>query len=191
MGIDIISLTDLVKMASERHVQEVILSFKCEKNSDIEEFLKKKAVLFETQSKSKTYLLLDKERFSRGKVHLLAYFSVALKVLDISVLNLSNRKIKELDGFSAKIRGEAINEFPVYLIGQLAKNDLYKDDIDGEIIIRQAMSVISSAQEKVGGRIILVECDEIPALVEFYETHSFSVIRRDTDKFVQLIRIIV
>jgi hypothetical protein len=113
---------------------------------------------------------------------------VALKVLKIAELGLSNRAIKELDGFSAKMDGEVIYDFPVYLIGQVAKNDTYKNEISGEAIIDCAISVISFAQDKVGGRVVLVECENVPYLLEFYKKLGFFAIKEDADKYVQLIK---
>jgi len=72
--------------------------------------------LFEKLGKSRTFLIFkdDDTTFS-----LLAYFTLALQVLKVPE-SLSNRKIKNFDGFSAKINGERITEFPVIL-----KNVIY------------------------------------------------------------------
>jgi hypothetical protein len=134
---------------------------------------------------------MDEEQIKNKKPVILGYFTVALKVLKIEGLGISNRQIKELDGFSAKIGGEIISEFPVFLIGQLAKNDIYKHDISGKTIIDHALSVISAAQEKVGGRIVLIECDNIPKLIEFYTNSGFYIVREDSDKYIQMVRMIV
>jgi len=134
---------------------------------------------------------MDEEQFANGKFVILAYFTIALKVLKISELGLSNRAIKELDGFSAKMDGEVIYDFPVYLIGQVAKNDTYKNVINGEAIIDRAISVISFAQEMVGGRVVLVECENVPYLLDFYKKLGFKIIKEDADKYVQLIKWII
>jgi hypothetical protein len=47
---------------------------------------------------------------------ILAYFTLALQVLNVPEKLLSGRKTKIFDGFSAKI-----TEFPARLIGQLGK----------------------------------------------------------------------
>ena len=177
-------------MTSDRVVDEVISSFCCDKDRDIQHFLCNNAIRFEKSGKSKTYFLFSEERLAERKFALLAYFSVALQVLKVAGLDLSNRKIKELDGFSAKRSGETLTEFPVYLIGQLSKNDTHKDDITGKTIIDHAMSVISAAQEKVGGRIVLVECNNEPHLLNFYTANGFTDIRQDKDKHMQMIRML-
>jgi hypothetical protein len=178
-------------MVSEDIVREAINSFNCEINPDIKGFLVNRAIPFEQASKSKTYFLMDEERLLNKEYVIIAYFTVALKVFKVAELGLSNRTIKELDGFSAKMDGEVIYDFPVYLIGQVAKNDTYKDAIGGEDIIDHSIAVINSAQEKVGGRVVLVECENVPYLLEFYKKLGFKVIREDTDKYVQLIKLII
>ncbi|MDR2568941.1 MAG: hypothetical protein LBD23_01420 [Oscillospiraceae bacterium] len=178
-------------MASESKVREDISSFSCEINPDIKGFLVNRAIPFERAFKSKTYFLMDEEQFAKGNFVILAYFTVALKVLKIFELGLSNRTIKELDGFSAKMDGEVIYDFPVYLIGQVAKNDTYKSAISGETVIDRAVSVIGYAQGKVGGRVVLVECENVPYLLDFYKKLGFKAIREDTDKYVQLIKLII
>jgi len=43
-------------MASEEKVSEVISVFRCEKDPDIENFIKNKAIVYEQKAKSRTYL---------------------------------------------------------------------------------------------------------------------------------------
>lgn len=103
---------------------------------------------------------------------------------------LSNRKVKNLNGLFSKWDGEKITEFPVVLIGQLAKNDTYNKLINGKEIIEFAMAAIYKAHEKVGGRIVLVEFADKKQLLDFYQDNDFEIIRQDEDKLIQLIRMI-
>ena len=178
-------------MSSESKVREGISSFQCEVNQDVKGFLDNKAIPFEQLSKSKTYFLMDAEQFASKNFVLLAYFTIALRVFNVSDLDLSNRAIKVLDGFSAKKDGVIITDLPVYLIGQIAKNDTYKSDIQGGDVVDRAVKVIKSAQKIVGGRIIMLECENVPHLIKFYESNGFSIISEDTDKYIQMIRLIV
>lgn len=86
-------------------------SFFCEKDADIESFLRTRAAAFEKLSKSRTYLVLDEEKLADGKFIILGYFTLALKVLIIPV-DKSIRSRQQLDGFSGKIYGEPIREIP-------------------------------------------------------------------------------
>lgn len=153
----------------------------CEKNSDVESFLKDKAVLFEKKHKSRTYLVVDELKLNAGVFEILAYFSLAVQVLKIPD-NLSKEKIKKLDGLYKNT-----SEIPVYLIGQLAKNDAHKDQIDGSEVINLALSIIMKSFKYVGGRIILVECDDNPKLIDYYTQSGFDYFQRD-EEFIHMIK---
>jgi predicted GNAT family N-acyltransferase len=104
----------------------------------------------------------------------------------------SNRKIKNFDGFNAKMNGQRITEFPVILIGQLGKNEIYSGSIKGFEIMQYCLNTLLEGQIRLGGRIILIECRNIPFLIKFYEQFGFSKIEREYkgDELIQLVRII-
>ena len=105
-------------------IESYVANFYCSKDFDIEDFLKRKAVLFEKLGKSRTFLVVDED------FDIIGYFSLALSILDIPQI-LSNRKRKDMDGLSAKRKGELVEKIPSILIGQLAKNDLYIGKFSG------------------------------------------------------------
>ena len=123
--------------------------------------------MFDQKGKSKTHLLLDEDELIHGNIVIAAYFSIAIQSLKIPE-NISMSQIRRLDGLYSKRGGEQISEVPSYLIGQLAKNDSYKNQIDGSLVLEYAMSVISSAEHLVGGRVVYIECRDIPMLITFY-----------------------
>ena len=128
----------------------------------------------------------DEEEF-----RVLAYFTLALQVLKVPE-KLSNRKIKEFDGFNAKINGERIAEFSAILIGQVGKSDLYKDKITGYEVMQYCLNTLLDGQTRLGGRIILLECKDIPYLIEFYSKFGFIKLEKDyqEDELIQLIKIL-
>jgi hypothetical protein len=138
-------------------------------------------------SKSRTYLFFD---VTAESDILIGYFTLALQVFSIGDLNLSNSKIKEFDGISAKKYGEKITDLPVYLIGQLAKNHEYADIYNGRDLLESALSEILKSQEFVGGRLVLVESKNEEKLTKFYSNNGFTLIQQDTDKLLQFIRVI-
>lgn len=160
-------------MSSEQKAQELISIFSCRNDIDIENFLKEKAILFEKLGKSRTFIIYNEEEFS-----ILAYFTLSIQVLKIPQ-NLSNRKIMSLDGYSAKINGEKITEIPAILIGQLAKNDLHKNDISGIELMNYCLSTVLDGQMRLGGRIIMLECYNKPYLVDFYKKFGFVKLEKD------------
>jgi len=109
----------------------------------------------------------------------LAYFTVALKVLKLTE-DVSITQRKKIDGLNKEIR-----EVPCYLIGQLGKNDSYKDDIAGSLILQYSMGIIRKAFNSVGGRVVLVECNNNEKLLDFYTSNDFTFLQEED--LVQLI----
>jgi hypothetical protein len=129
-------------------VREVLSLFFCTKNSDVETFLRDKAITFEKASRARTYLILDEEALTDGKIAIIAYFTVSMKALNLRE-GISKNVRKHLDGLGNK-QGST---FVVYLIGQLGKNDTYRSEIDGKELITRAIATIKEAYEIVGGGI--------------------------------------
>ena len=169
----------MIEITSEDTVSEVISRFRCPKDNDIESFLHDKAVLFNRKGKSKTHLILCQEALKEGSIDIVAYFSIAIQVLRIPE-GTSATQIKRLDGLYSKRGGESITEIPSFLIGQLAKNDS-SSSISGSMVLEYALSVISAAEEMVGGRVVYIECRDIPQIITFYENNGFKIFRCDPD----------
>ncbi len=185
-----------MEVASEEEINEVISEFNCSKNADVLNFIKNKAIQYEKINKSRTYFILDEDSIEKGVLNILAYFTIALKVLSIKTIRspdneikVSNNKIRKLDGLSAKRNNEIIEDIPVFLIGQLAKNDKFWQCISGKVIIDYAVSTLHKAQEILGGRVILIECENRKKLINAYINNGFEIIRQDGDNLIQMIRI--
>ena len=107
---------------------------------------------------------------------LLAYFSVSFKELVLQGTGLSKTKVRSLDGISKN--AERIRSF---LIGQLGKNTAIKDNPIGLTdILNEAYAVFAAAKQLIGGRIVILECENIPELIAYYERHGFSMIETVT-----------
>ncbi len=178
----------MIEISDEHRAQELISIFVCKNDNDIENFLKDKAILFEKIGKSRTFLIYNEEE---DTFTVLAYFSLALQILKIPE-GLSNRQIKNLDGYNAKIKGERITELPAILVGQLGKNDLYKEAISGYEIMQYCLSTLLLGQERLGGRIIMLECKNVPYLIDFYGKFGFCKIEKDydEDELIQFVRVL-
>ena len=168
-------------------MREVLSLFFCTKNSDVETFLRDKAITFEKASRARTYLILDEEALTDGKIDIIAYFTVSMKALNLRE-GISKNVRKHLDGLGNK-QGST---FVVYLIGQLGKNDTYSSEIDGKELIARAIATIKEAYEVVGGRYILVECEPVPGLKKLYEDNDFTFLQEslENDSLIQFIRFI-
>ena len=191
----------MIQSMEEEDLLSLLSTFRCEKDTDIENFLceQNKAVQFEQLLKARTYLVFDKEQLERGNPEnlvILGYISLAQKVLSIPE-SVSNQFRKKIDGLSAKIHGRQISEFPVYLIGQLGRNSkVSSSDLPGKVLLDYADSVISVAMNAIGGRTTMVECHNKKELIRFYSSNGFQIIGKEPDEFsaekqqmVQMIRI--
>ena len=151
---------------------------------------------FEKLSKSRTYLIIDKEQFKKPGIKLdeltiYGYISLAVKVFTVPETT-SNRQRQQLDGFSAKEHGKQISDFPCYLIGQLTRNsNVPKESISGAELLNFAYDIIAISVDAVGGRNILVECHNNQKLVQFYldnEFYKISQMPDETQTMIQMIR---
>lgn len=116
-------------------------------------------------------MILDYE----GKI--LAYFSISFKELILDKAKLSKTKVQQLDGISRK--AEKIKAF---LIGQLGKNTAIVDNpISLSIILNEIYAVLSEANALIGGRIIILECEDNNRLIQLYKQHGFTLIEIETN----------
>ncbi|SHJ33450.1 hypothetical protein SAMN02745751_02310 [Dethiosulfatibacter aminovorans DSM 17477] len=176
-------------MSDEEKAQELISIFVCEKDLDIESFLKNRAIQFEKLGKSRTFFIYDEDK---DEFEILAYFTLAIQVLKIPEGMLSGNKIKKLDGLSANMRGNRITEFPSILIGQLGKNEMYPGTISGSEVLEYCLAKILEGQVRLGGRIIMLECKDTPYLVTLYEKFGFNVLEKDYEEgeLLQMIKVL-
>lgn len=161
--------------------------FSCKKNLDVENFLKNTAIRFEKADKARTYIIVpkDKPRDENGNIKIFAYFSISTKNIEIPK-ELSKTTIKKLDGIDKNA-----TEIKCYLIGQLAKNDVYVNDLKGDDIVDYALNMIQKCYEIIGMRVILVECEDKEKLIQFYETNNFKSIGKDSNtQLLQFVRTI-
>ncbi len=100
----------------------------------------------------------------------MAYFSLIFKELSTKNLALSKTKIKKLDGISKNA-----NSLKVYLIGQIAKNfSLTNNPIKLKDILLSINITIEKAQELIGGRITVLECQNNLQLIALYEKNGLE-----------------
>lgn len=173
-GIEVVSLSKIVEEYGEDFLSNITSTFVCKRNSDIEKFLKERALEFEKLDKSRTYITFD------GENNIVAYFSIALSVFEIPI-EFSNRKIKNFDGFSAKNKNKILTTLPAILIGQFGKNDEFKSSLSGEDLMKFCMDIILEARGLIGGRIVILECQDNSKLIDRYKGFGFERVSLDND----------
>lgn len=143
-----------------------MMVFECTRNQDVEYFLKNKAINFEKRSTSRTYLILDED----GQI--LSYFSLSFKEVTLNTEKVSGTSIKKLDGFS-----KTATTVKAYLIGQIGKNSQIQDNpIRLENIFNEIYNVIAQAQSLIGGRVVILECEDNEKLIALYERHGYKIL---------------
>lgn len=179
-----INLSDLLDQLGEDSVKEILSSFSCPLNPDVESFLKNKAAEFSKRGFSKTHIVFWQSADGTEK-ELVGYYTIASKVISIerSAVNSNEaRKLREHGIFDSKK-----NEYTVAapLIAQLGKNYTNGNDtlISGDDLLHLAMDKVQKVQKEVGGRFAYLECEEKEKLIAFYERNHFKLFgRRKLDR---------
>ena len=176
------SLGAYIGKETEQPIKAAIDSFSC-KDKDAEHFLKNKAIEFEKRNKSRTYLVFDETKYLSGDGTILAYFTLSLKSLKFGS-TLSKNKIKDIDGFSKEVGGVAIA-----LIGQLGKDEKEAKHVSGSDLLELCMEFIHQVQNLIGGRYVLVECQDFEKIVKYYLANNFERLQLDdSDNYLQMVR---
>lgn len=115
MDYAVVNILDYMELIGEESVVDVLSSFSCPKNKEIENFVRNNAVEFAKRKMSITYLLLDE--YSR----VLAIFAITHKAVQIWGKNLSSTLQKKIQRYAQK--NEKTDEYALsaFLIGQFGK----------------------------------------------------------------------
>lgn len=152
-------------------------SFSCTKNIDLQDFLHNKAVTFENNLRSRTYLYLD-----NITQEVAAYFTVTISTLHTD--GISPKVTKLLDGYK-----DDVASIPCFLIGQLGKSDKFEPQKIGEYILDDAIGIIDRSQQSLGGRFILLDAINKEQVIKFYETNAFFPIENNpTSESIKMIK---
>ncbi len=173
MEYTVTNLDSLYKALGDKKLQQILDSFECPKNSEVESFLKNKAINLSRQSISKTYLVTTDVNNSHIIV---GYFSIANKMTKVKQDFFGGKTKRRFERFAET--NKASNMYHTYLplIGQLGKNyaNGYDKYISGDILLRLACLQVREVQKLIGGRFVFLECEDNPKLREFYESNGFK-----------------
>lgn len=182
MSYKVINLQDIYNVIGESKTKDILKEYNCELNADVEYYLREKAIEFSKQDISKTFLVLDSYK---SKDIIVGYFAITNKTTIIKKSILSNSKRKKISRYSKynnEIKGYNI---ALPLIGQIGKNytNKYNELIKGDILLKLACNKIKEIQNTIGGRYVLLECEDKSCLREFYESNGFECIgKRNLEK---------
>ena len=157
----------------EDKAKEIISSFSCPFNDDIEYFLHNKAIEFSKQGLAKTHLVFAPHQ---GKNVLVGYYTLcANKYFIISDKNIKSNMRSRLKKFA--IHDVKLKQFSISapLIAQLGKNftNNYNTLITGDDLLQMACNKIDVLQQELGGKLTYLECENNQYLIQFYENNGF------------------
>jgi len=162
-------LSEIIKNTdSNRKVKKLLETFSCTRNIDLQDFLYHKAVTFEKNLRSRTYLYLDNDT-----QEVAAYFTITISTLHTD--SISPEVIELLDGYNNDVAS-----IPCFLIGQLGKSDKVEPRKIGEYILNDAIEMIDQSQKSLGGRFILLDAINKEQVIKFYEANAFFLIEEDS-----------
>ena len=173
MGYKIINLKDIYNTLGESRTKDVLKDYKCHLNSDVEYFLKEKAIEFSKQDISRTFIVTSQ---FQSKDVIVGYFAIANKSTTIKKSILSNTKRKKLLKYAKYENDNKGYTIALPLIGQLGKNynNEYNKLITGDILLKFACDKIKETQDILGGRYVFLECEDNQKIKEFYESNGFE-----------------
>jgi len=183
-GYDVFTLKDLLSELKEDRTRNILSSFLCPKNADVERFLHTKAIEFEKSGYSTTYLVYASYK---DKPEMAGYFTLANKQFYITAKStkqkvsrgnaplLSNSKRRRLVQYGTYDKSLGIYTISAPLIGQLGKNFAINDGklISGAELLEIACSKVWEIQRNFSGRVVYLECEDKPELVNFYSNNGF------------------
>ena len=176
-GYQNINLLDILKSSDEKQTTENLRRFSCPYNGDVEDFLHNKAVTFAKQGISSVWLVFAS---FRDELRLAGYFALANKHLHINPKKLNSTLRKKISKFATFDSALGLYTLAAPLIGQLGKN--YRDGcnelITGDALLQMACDKVKEVQRILGGRVVYVECEDVPALVNFYQRNQFKIFDR-------------
>lgn len=185
-----INLRDILQdeTLGENVAQNVLSSFFCPLNPDVEHFLHNVAIEFSKQGISSTHLVMASYK---KEYVLVGYFTLANKIFCIEKNSLPNKQWRKRFSKFAQF-DHTIQRYTLSapLIGQLGKNyaNSYNKLISGDELLKLALDKVMEMQGIVGGKIVYLECEDKPALTDFYERNGFvnfgtrALDRDETDK---------
>jgi hypothetical protein len=141
----------------------------CDKNLDVERFLKEQSIEFTKENQTVTYLV-----FSNDDASLVGYFILTIKPITVNADNFSNTMKRKIARVSESDEENGTYTLSAYLIAQLGKNfkDGVNEKITGEQLLQAAIDTIKELQYMAGGMVIFLEAENKEKLMHFYENEN-------------------
>ena len=164
----------------EKALHDALLSFRCEQDKDIEDFLHNKAIEFFNRGWCTVYILFNEEAFKKNSLIIEAYFTLSHKSLVSNPETMSPSFITRYGGTRT---AKTLN---FVLIGQLGKwvigneeEGYIRSSVTGKEILDEAFEIIHSAAELIPCKYTMVECSNNPNVIKTYTDYGFKFFQKD------------
>lgn len=167
-----INLRTYIDAVGDSEAKNQLASFLCPMNADVQEFLRIRAFEFSKQGITQTHLVFASYR---NEPVLVGYYSLTNKVITVKKSTLSATSAKRIAKFGTFNEQSHCYIVPAPLIAQIGKNyaNGYHKLISGDVLLSLACAKVKQVQLDVGGKIVYLECEDHPKLLEFYARNGF------------------
>lgn len=177
MSYRVFSLSELLDLYGEEKVRRLLENFGS-KNSDVEYFIRTKAVQFERVGVSRTSLVFDDYH---GQVVIAGFFSLSNKpmiLIEDTWNRLSNSTKKKLIPMGYKDK-HFFHSVSSILLGQISKNFAYDDGclIKGDELLQLTFEHVKTASRLIGGQVLYLEAEDDTKIDSFYTRNGFACLR--------------
>ena len=157
------------KDLGEDELRQILSEFFCDKNLDVERFLKEQSIEFTKKNQSVTYLV-----FANEDAALVGYFTLAIKPISVNAENFSNTMKRKIARVSELDEENGTYTLSAYLIAQLGKNfaNGVNGRVTGEQLLQAAVETIKELQYMAGGMVVFLEAENDEKLMQFYEVEN-------------------
>lgn len=181
------------KTVGEAVLSSTLSSFAVPLNSEVEDFIRKKALQATKLKSSISYLVIDEDL-----ADVVGYFTLLVKPFTIQAASLSSKNRRLVARFAEENTEAGDYTASVYLIAQIGKNYAIEEplQISGGDLLNMALDKLRAAQDLVGGKLVLVEREADRAkLLEFYNANGFKswngrYDKKDQVQYDQMIRVL-
>ena len=181
------------KTVGEAVLSSTLSSFAVPLNSEVEDFIRKKALQATKLKSSISYLVIDEDL-----ADVVGYFTLLVKPFTIQSASLSSKNRRLIARFAEENTEAGDYTASVYLIAQIGKNYAIEEplQISGGDLLNMALDKLRAAQDLVGGKLVLVEREADRAkLLEFYNANGFKswngrYDKKDQVQYDQMIRVL-
>lgn len=179
-----IGLEDMLSQLGEDMTKDILSSFMCPQNKDVQKFLKEKAILFSQKEISKTYLVFweaKESKFGKSQKELVGYYAIGHKPIKIHretpLGRMTSSKWRELCRIANERSSSTECVLSSHLIGQLGKNYYNANNhlISGNDLLQMALKKIVEIRKLAGGKVVFLECEDEEKILKFYENNGFEV----------------